>query len=286
MKKHILSILAVVFIVLGAIWIMQYVNTSKYDRARERIARLNDEPVASAESVAFNLFAFNTDQIHSDQLIFQHNLEPEFAKNYEGFYSPIKFYMQYQGHDWDGKSDDGHSLVFSDGSSATADILRGALRIRYYSGWRFVANHTLVSSDMRELYFMPDGTRLWRNDGRIFCFTNSEGAWLFRHQTAYYCSESEYHDVDIPFDYDEMVRWCGLDNGVITFATYDGIGGTIWLFNNGDCKQLYASPTDSNDPAWFLASNYRTALNDRQIIYDLPDGKIIISASGDIIRGE
>ena len=286
MKKHILSVFAVVLIVLGVIWILQYVNTSSYDRARERTARLRDTPIASTSTGAFNLFAFNTDQIHSDQLIYPHDLEPEFAKANENFYYPVKFYMEYQGHDWDGANDDEHSLVFSDGSSVTANIVSGALRLRYFDGWYFVAKHTLVNTDMRELYIMPDGTRLWRDDNRIFCFANNEGAWLFRHQTAYFCSESEYYNINIPFDYDDMVRWCGIGNGIITFSTYDGIGGTIWLFNNGNCEQVYASPTESGDAAWLIASNYSTAINDQKIIYDLPDGKITITASGDIIQGE
>lgn len=287
MKKRILVFILTVCATIGAIQLINYVKTSNYDRARTRLALHYGEEF-TADSYAFNLFKFNTDQIHSDKLVFPQHLAREFAKHYEaGFSIPVRLYMKYQGHDWDGKADDLHSLVFDDGSSVIADIYCGALRVRYYDGWQLAAKNTLLSHDMRELYITPDGTKLWRNDGRVFCFAlNGTEAWLFRDRVAYYCSESEYYTVDIPFDYEEMVRWCGLSSGVITFATYDGKGGVLWLFKDGQCTQVYASPSADADPAWFTASNYSTALLEDCIVYDLPDGKITITSDGKIIEGE
>ena len=291
MKRRILTALLVVLVALGALFVSNYVKTSPYDRARMRTARQNDgNLVAMADSGAYNLFAFNTDQINSDELQFPHNLEREFTKlDLDGFYNPIEFYMEYQGHDWGGPANDQHRIVFNDGSSVISDIYGGVLRVRYYNGWRIVAMDTLLSDEMRELYVLPTGQKLWRDDGRVFCFSfDYENAWIFERNTAYHCEKasSRVESVGIPFDYDEMVRWCGLNSGVLTFATYDGKGGVIWLFKNGECTQIYASPTADPDPDWFTASNYESALLDGEIIYDLPDGRVTITSNGDIVRGK
>ena len=284
-----LTVLLVVVITLSAIKIVGALSTSAYEKARLRTARLSDD-YADLNHDAINLFRFNTDQIHSDQLHFPNGLALEFQRKYnENFYNPIKLYMEYQGHDWDGQADDKHSLVFEDGSTVLADVSHNALRLRYYTGWQAHGKYIMLSGLVRELYIMPDGSRVWNNDGRICEFETTNGAWFFRGTTAYYSSDDgTLRSVDLPFDANGMRSWCALDNGVCTFAIYDGLGYVLWAFVDGECSEIYASPAQDTGsaPDEFRASNFANAKSEYQITYDLPDGHVTIDANGGIFWGK
>ncbi len=281
--------IAVILITLGGIKLVEAVSMPTYDKARIRTARLSDDHT-NIEHTAMKLFQFNTDQIHSDQLDFRESVALEYARNYnDGFYNPIKLFMEYQGGDRDGKTDAAHSLVFEDGSSVTAAIEHNTLHLCYYSGWQMRGKFIMLSGVIRELYFLPDSTRIWNNDGHICAFSAKNGAWFFRESTAYFCSDdSAIRVVDLPFNFNQMRSWCALDTGVYTFTIYDGLGYILWEFNNGDCTQIYASPAqdDGSTPDVFRASNFTSANVEQQIVYDLPEGRVIIDAEGDIIQVE
>ena len=290
LKKRLISALIVVVTVLatlGVIKAVEYFRASKYDHARMRTARLA-ESTTNLDCDAFNLFRFNTDQIYSDELRFPDGLALEYSKSpNNSFCNPIEFMIDYEGHDWDGNIDDEHRLVFVDGSTVEAQMTNRVLWIRYYAGWN-VNGNILTSGPTRELFIMPDGTRVWRKDGRITRFKTDTGAWYFRGRTAYFCSNKEYYDVDLPFNYDGMQSWCSLDNGVCTFAIYEERGYVLWVFANGDIYQLYASPSVDlgSAPSDFVATNFNRARSDGFIAYDLPTGRIKIDMNGDIIKGD
>ena len=57
MKRKVLTALIVVLVAIGALWVSNYVNTTKYDRARERAARLRTETFNAADS--YNISQLN-----------------------------------------------------------------------------------------------------------------------------------------------------------------------------------------------------------------------------------
>ena len=264
---------------------------TQYDKARERILFNNGSPEPEVNNGAFNLFRFNTDQIHSDALIFPAGLAKEFdGKANEHFYNPVELLMEYQGQDWDGKIDDKHSLVFEDGSTVTAEIYNGALHVRYYDGWIVKGKNTYLSRDMLELWITPEGQKLWRNDGKAFAFDYYDmasskeemlGTWAFCDNKAYNITPNEETLIyDMPFNYNQVSRWCGLKSDVYAFTVHHDGCTELWKFAGGAFEMISFVDWDVD----IVADNYGTAHSDKFIRFTLPKEVVTIAQNGSVTR--
>lgn len=133
---------------------------SNYDKARERISEIKAD--AGDDCIAFNLFDFNVGKINSGDLrASTSNLADEYQKknNFQHFYNPIELYMEYQGHDWNGITDDMHSLVFSDGSSIVASVVNDTLHLEYCSGWTKRSDGELDCGTIKDLWIASNGSK-------------------------------------------------------------------------------------------------------------------------------